>query len=107
MTSDKNKLATGLANRSKPTIQRGQGVRLSTQAEHDEPETKTTQSIENAQTHKRTNALTDHNRINRGYKLREDLIKRCRLYAVNNQKKLYEVMDAALEEYLDNHENES
>lgn len=40
-------------------------------------------------------------RVNRGYKLREDLIKACKRVALEQNRTLYEVMEQALEEYLD------
>lgn len=40
-------------------------------------------------------------RVNRGYKLREDLIKACKRVALEENRNLYEVMEQALEEYLD------
>jgi hypothetical protein len=50
-----------------------------------------------AKTHERTNAPE---RIARGYKFREDLIIQCKLIALNERRKLYEVMEEALEEYI-------
>ncbi len=41
-----------------------------------------------------------HKRVNRGYKLREDLIKGCKRIAVEEDRKLYEVMEEALSRYL-------
>ncbi len=40
-------------------------------------------------------------RVNRGYKLREDLIKACKRVALEEDRNLYEIMEQALEEYLD------
>ena len=42
-------------------------------------------------------------RVNRGYKLREDLIKEYKVLAAQNGRKLYQVMEEALEEYLERH----
>lgn len=39
-------------------------------------------------------------RVNRGYKLREDLIKACKRIALEEDRNLYEVMEEALEDYL-------
>lgn len=50
-----------------------------------------------AKTHKSTNAPE---RIARGYKFREDLIIQCKQIALDERKKLYEVMEEALEEYI-------
>lgn len=43
---------------------------------------------------------TKPKRINRGYMLREDLLRRLRLLAVHDDRHLYEVMEEAFEEYL-------
>ena len=92
----KKDLAEGLAGSSptKPVIKRGQGVQLST----------------DARSQKRTNAKSHHSddatnvspkRVNRGYKLREDLIVACKVLAAQRGLKLYEVMETALAEYLE------
>lgn len=39
-------------------------------------------------------------RVNRGYKLREDLIKECKRIAIDDDKHLYDVMEEALVEYI-------
>ncbi len=39
-------------------------------------------------------------RVNRGYKLREDLIKACKRIALEEDRKLYEVMEEALATYV-------
>jgi len=46
-------------------------------------------------------------RVSRGYKLREDLIKALKRLAVDTDKKLYEVMEEAIEEYLERHKPKS
>lgn len=46
-------------------------------------------------------------RVSRGYKLREDLIKALKRLAVDTDKKLYEVMEEAIEEYLERHKTKS
>ncbi len=106
-----------------PVIRRGRGVRLSTEA----TEAQTTSSEDertnaishnrtnaeirdraNAQSqisasakpHDRTSALDEPKRINRGYKLREDLVKACKRIALDEDRNLYEVMEEALEEYV-------
>jgi hypothetical protein len=56
--------------------------------------------------HNRTFAQSHQNtivRINRGYKLREDIIKDLKNLAVNSNKKLYEVMEEAMLDYLKKH----
>lgn len=40
-------------------------------------------------------------RVNRGYKLREDLIKECKRIAIDDDKHLYDVMEEALAEYIE------
>jgi hypothetical protein len=113
----------------KPVIRRGQGMKLSTeepsespsrvidensQAANEETSVAGSTTILNsqkrtkAQSHNRTSAKkTDEakttlqpKRINRGYKLREDLIKGCKQVALNEDRKLYEVMEEALTQYL-------
>jgi hypothetical protein len=88
---------------SKPPIRRGQGMRLSTEPA---PETPVQEEInveaqkrKSAETHKRTTAGTQR-RINRGYALREDLIKACKRIALEDDRNLYEVMEEALEQYV-------
>jgi hypothetical protein len=46
---------------------------------------------------------SDTKRVNRGYKLREDLIASLKHCAIEEGRKLYEVMESAIEEYLDRH----
>lgn len=47
----------------------------------------------------------DHKRVKRGYALRESLILRCKFLALKRRKLLYEVMETALEEYLEREED--
>ncbi len=91
----------------KPQIRRGAPVRLSTDttppaAETQERTIAASQNSEIAQSQKRTIAETrnEPKRVNRGYMLREDLIKGFKRLAVEEDRKLYEVMEEALEEYL-------
>jgi undecaprenyl pyrophosphate synthase len=74
----------------KPAIRRGQGLRLST-----EVPSKGNRTI--AQSHNRTEAPK---RVNRGYKLREDLIKACKRIALDQDRTLYDVMEEALQQYI-------
>jgi hypothetical protein len=56
--------------------------------------------------HNRTFAQSHQNtivRINRGYKLREDIIKDMKKFATDSNKKLYEVMEEAMLAYLKKH----
>jgi hypothetical protein len=105
----------------KPQIRRGQGMRLSTEpvSPEEEQHEQDTQERTNASAQERTNASAQERtnasaqeqtvapaqkdapkRVNRGYMLREDLITSCKLIAVKEGRKLYEVMEEALEEYL-------
>jgi hypothetical protein len=99
----------------KPVIRRGQGLKLSTQGQPQAPASKSTDPAESdsatkadAPSQKRARAkkvsLADvpirHKRVNRGYKLREDLIKGCKRIALEEDRKLYEVMEEALAMYL-------
>ena len=43
-------------------------------------------------------------RVNRGYALREDLILDCKRIALDQGRKLYEVMEEALAEYAERHQ---
>jgi hypothetical protein len=48
---------------------------------------------------------SDIKRVNRGYKLREDLIIACKHIALDQSRKLYEVMEEALAEYVERHQS--
>ena len=91
----KRDLTTLLSDEAaKPALRRGRGMRLSTDAAGGDEESA------NAQSHQRTNAKDSSLRVNRGYKLREDLIKACKRMALEEDRHLYEVMEEALEVYL-------
>ena len=72
-------------------------------AEAQQSETAETQERISAKTQQRENAETQKKpkRVNRGYMLREDLVKKLRLLAVQEDRNLYEVMEEALEQYLE------
>ena len=100
----KDKLANLLSEDPQPPrpIKRGQGVRLSTEAPPEEP----AQQLGSATSHSRTPARSHQHevvRVNRGYKLREDLIKACKRLALDTDRNLYEVMEEALREHLRRH----
>ncbi len=82
-------------------IQRGKPLELST-------ETPTIADTgDSAKTHHRTIAPSEQiKRVNRGYKLREDLIKDCKRLALDTNRMLYEVMEAALTDYLEEQKRE-
>jgi hypothetical protein len=65
------------------------------------------QEIETGEkSHNRTFAQSHQNTINRvsrGYKFREDIIKDMKNLATNSNKKLYEVMEEAMLDYLKKH----
>ncbi len=91
MAGDKDKLSQLLGkDPARPAIRRGQGVRLSTDSE---------QPIAPA-THERRATVPQIKRVNRGYTLREDYIKALKRIALDDGRKLYEVMDEALAAYL-------
>jgi len=98
----KDKLNNLLNNQPpKPEIRRGVGYKLSTD--------------ENAQTQESEITLSHNNtsvkpitpeRVTRGYRFREDLIDTYKMRALKTKRKLYQVMEEALEEYLVNHPEE-
>jgi hypothetical protein len=70
--------------------------------ENEQPEENKTDE----KSHKRTFAQSHQNtivRINRGYRLREDIIKDMKNLAIDSNKKLYEVMEEAMVDYLKKH----
>ncbi len=105
MASNKQNLSDLLGGPgTPPEIRRGRGMRLST-----EPVESTdgandaahAATPENAQSHDRINAkLRQPARVNRGYALREDYVKQLKRIAVEEDRKLYEVMEEALAQYL-------
>ncbi len=90
---------------AKPALRRGQGMRLSTDLVGDPGDSINAQTHEgeNALSHQRTIATHEPVRVNRGYKLREDLIKACKRIALEEDRHLYDVMEEALEAYLERH----
>lgn len=87
-------------------IKRGKGFALSTESEPQE----------SAQVHKSTNAPvqkstsaqvhsspTETIRPSKGFKLRTDVADACKFLAAREKRKLYEVMEEALIEYLQKH----
>jgi hypothetical protein len=123
MADKKQDLAASLAASSaKPQLRRGGGMRLSTEGAADAEtqnseiassqdseiassqnrKTAKTQDSEIASSQKRETAKTQGpKRINRGYMLREDLVKEFKLIAVREDRNMYEVMEQALQEYLE------
>jgi hypothetical protein len=108
-TNKKNDLAARVAN-----IPRGPGFRLSTEVATETPtpppatelvdESRVSNSAEmleriNAETQNRKKAIQPI-RVNRGVSVREDLIIECKRLALDDRRKLYEILDEALTEYL-------
>jgi hypothetical protein len=82
-------------------IQRGKPLELSTETPI------VADTGDSAKTHHRTIAPSEQiKRVNRGYKLREDLIKACKQRALDTNRMLYEVMEAALTDYLEEQKQE-
>lgn len=82
-------------------IRRGSGFHLSTEEVASEPP-----PVEQQSSHNRTIAPIEEvkdmpKRVNRGYKLREDLIKQCKRVALEEDRTLYDVMEEAIESYLE------
>jgi len=117
MAAKKQDLAARLAApASKPELRRGSGMRLSTEgaanaetqnrinAESQISESAKPQDSEIAPSQKSEPAKPQGpKRVNRGYMLREDLVKEFKLIAVREDRNMYEVMEQAFEEYLERH----
>ena len=95
----KNKLSSLLNNQpAKPEIRRGAGYKLSTE------ESAQTQESEITLSHNDTSVTpVTPERVARGYRFREDLIDAYKMLALKRKRKLYQVMEEALEEYLAKH----
>lgn len=122
---DLNKLLSNSNPQSKPEIKRGQGYRLSTEVEA-EPQNAEVQQLEyaqdskilsvqqdkleDAQVHELENAQSGENdgvqRSSRGIRLSDDLFYECKRVAVEQRRKLYEVVEQALSEYLERYQAE-
>jgi hypothetical protein len=108
-TNKKNDLAARVAN-----IPRGPGFRLSTEVAAEAPATSSApdpaaeaQVSSSAEAPESINAETQNRkkaaqpiRVNRGVSVREDLIIECKRLALDDRRKLYEILDEALTEYL-------
>jgi hypothetical protein len=88
----------------KGEIKRGKGFTLSTE---DSQESAPVHKSTNAEVHQSTSAQMHQNteiiRPSKGFKLRTDVADACKLVAAREKRKLYEVMEEALIEYLQNH----
>jgi GDP-D-mannose dehydratase len=89
---------------NKGTIKRGKGFTLSTE---EQPESALVHKSTSAEEQKSTNALVHQDaailRPSKGFKLRTDVADACKLLAAQQKRKLYEVMEEALIEYLQKH----
>jgi hypothetical protein len=107
-TNKKNDLAARVAN-----IPRGPGFRLSTEATEAPADSPAASPVAESQIGnpaempERSNAETQNRkkavqpiRVNRGVSVREDLIIECKRLALDDRRKLYEILDEALTEYL-------
>ena len=113
-SNDRDKLKVGLAQpTATPAIQRGRGVTLSTTALESDAET---QKGREAERQRGTNAETQESvsgkapesekakepeRTSRGFAVRADLVKAMKRVALDDDKKLYEVLEEAIDQYLD------
>jgi hypothetical protein len=88
-------------------IRRGRGFQLSTEAASEEQRTHEETSLDvsrNRDVEKSRNreiTPAKPRRIKRGYELREDLVKAFKMIAAQEDRKIYEVMEEALEQYLE------
>jgi len=105
MASNKQNLSDMLGGPgTPPEIRRGRGMRLSTEpveATDGANDAAQPDALKTAQSQDRMNAKSRQpSRINRGYALREDYVKQLKRIAVEEDRKLYEVMEEALAQYL-------
>lgn len=97
MPSNRDRVRDGLAqSATPPALRRGAGMTLSTDTHND------------AETPKSANAITQESamaegpeRTSRGFAIRTDLVKALKRVALDDDKKLYEVLEEAVEQYLD------
>lgn len=100
MPSNRKNLSEMLSGETAPPeIRRGRGLRLSTETADEDAAP--LEAAADAQSQERTTAKSHKPlRVNRGYTLREDYIKQLKRIALDEDRKLYEVMDEALAQYL-------
>ena len=106
MPSDRDKMKNELAKPvAPPALQRGKGYQLSSGAATGNAEE---QERQNAETPKGEKALMPENqnafspkRTSRGFLIRDDLIKAMKRVALDDDKKLYTVLEEAIEQYLE------
>jgi undecaprenyl pyrophosphate synthase len=88
-------------------LRRGRGFQLSTEttaeaqspSEESSPSVSRNRNIEKSRNRETVSAKP--RRIKRGYELREDLVRACKMIAAQEDRKIYEVMEEALEQYLE------
>lgn len=103
MAGDKNALAEKLRKPTPtPVLRKGQGLSLSTE----QPPVQDTPG-ESAEVRNLTLAPDKPKRSKRGYELRDDLVRKCKQIALNENRKLYQVMEEAIEQYLERHTPEA
>ncbi len=90
-------------------LRRGRGFELSTETttdaqstgEESNPDISRNRDLNKSRN--RENAPAKPRRIKRGYELREDLVKAFKMIAAQEDRKIYEVMEEALEQYIERH----
>ncbi len=88
-------------------IRRGRGFQLSTEEASEEQRTNEETSLDFTRnrdiekSRNREDEAAKPRRIKRGYELREDLVKAFKVTAAEEGRKIYEVMEEALEQYLE------
>lgn len=91
----------------KPVLRRGRGIGLSTDAPIvEEPAAAGGEDATSANVRDRPSEPPRPKRIKRGYELRSDLIGRLKRIALDEERKLYEVMEEAFEVYLAHRDND-
>lgn len=96
MPSNRDRVRESLAqSAAPPALRRGAGVTLSTDPTND---VQTPESV-NAITQERAKAEMPE-RTSRGFAIRTDLVKALKRVALDDDKKLYEVLEEAVEQYL-------
>ena len=91
----------------KPVLRRGRGIGLSTDTPIvEEPAAARVEDATSTNAPDRGSEPARPKRIKRGYELRSDLIGRLKRIALDEERKLYEVMEEAFEVYLAHRDND-
>jgi hypothetical protein len=98
MATNKRNLSEAIGNLQPevPELRRGEGVKLSI-----EGKASTTESLEQPGSSPRKD--TAPVRIKPGYTIRKDLIRECKRIALETERKVYQVMEEALMEYIEHY----